>query len=86
VRNEHWKDRPAKPHDAAAYADREDDHAPGKHRLTKKSLQRPLLDDDRFGLAQTSSGTTALFAIAVPFCVIGRATAAVLITVVKCCA
>jgi hypothetical protein len=28
VRNEHWKDRPAKPHDAAAHADREDDRAP----------------------------------------------------------
>jgi HTH-type transcriptional regulator/antitoxin HigA len=26
--NEHSKDRPAKPRDAAAYADREDDHAP----------------------------------------------------------
>ena len=33
VRNEHWKNRPAKPHDAAAYAEREDDHAPGIQRL-----------------------------------------------------
>jgi hypothetical protein len=46
VRNQHWKDRPAKPHDAAAHADREDDRAPANIApLHTKRLQRPLLDD-----------------------------------------
>jgi hypothetical protein len=35
MRNEHWKDLLAKPHDAAAYVDREDDHAPGKDGLSQ---------------------------------------------------
>jgi hypothetical protein len=49
VRNEHWKDHLAKPHDAATYADREDDHAPGTMTaLTKWRLQMPLLDDGSY--------------------------------------
>jgi hypothetical protein len=36
VRNEHWKDCPAKPHDAAAHTDHEDDDAPGKRRPAQK--------------------------------------------------
>jgi hypothetical protein len=36
VRNEHWKNHLAKPHDVAAHADREDDHAPGTMTTSRK--------------------------------------------------
>jgi hypothetical protein len=43
VRNEHWKDRPAKPHDAAAHADLENDHPPVHIASCNKALARPAI-------------------------------------------
>lgn len=35
-KHDHWKDCPAKPHDAATYIDRVDNRAPGKQPLAQK--------------------------------------------------
>jgi hypothetical protein len=58
VRNEHWKGHPAKPHDAAAHVDREDDRAPANNVPRTKRLQTPLLDDVRYQRRRRKAKTT----------------------------